>query len=286
MMQVDALYCYPVKSLQGIGLGQARLYRHGFEWDRRWMLVNRQQCFVTQRQLPALATLQVAITDRALVLAHPRAGSIEVPLEAPSSAAESVRVWQDDCQAQPESPQITEWLESALGPAAQGLRLMRFADGFTRAVAEDAFGHQQAHTFFADGYPYLVTTTASLQALNQTLSEKGLDAVPMSRFRPNIVIGHDEAWSEDRWASIQTLPATDDEGARLAFCKPCQRCKVTSIDQQTSQVAVPGEPLKTLLGLNTQPGLKGAHFGQNALLAGREGALLRVGNAMMPGNEI
>lgn len=285
-MQVEALFCYPVKSMQGIRLDQARLYRHGFEWDRRWMLVDRQQCFVTQRQLPALATLQVAITERALVLAHPRAGSIEVPLEAPSSAAESVRVWQDDCQAQPESAQISRWLETALGPAAQGLRLMRFADGFTRAVAEETSGHQAAHTFFADGYPYLVTTTASLQALNQALNEKGLETVPMSRFRPNIVIGHDRAWDEDRWAGIQTLPATDGDGAELAFCTPCQRCKVTTIDQQTAQVPVPAEPLKTLLALNTQPTLKGAHFGQNALLGSREGVLLRVGDPMMPRNEI
>ncbi|XGA79113.1 MOSC N-terminal beta barrel domain-containing protein [Halomonas sp. CH40] len=283
-MQVNALYCYPVKSMQGIRLDQARLYRHGFEWDRRWMLVDRQQCFVTQRQLPALATLKVVITDSALVLSHPQAGSIEVPLEAPSSAAESVRVWQDDCQAQPESEYVTEWLESALGSAAQGLRLMRFADGFTRAVAEDAFGHQQAHTFFADGYPYLATTTASLQALNQALSEKGLDTVPMSRFRPNIVIEHDEAWGEDRWGGIQTLPVEDGEKAELVFCEPCQRCKVTTIDQQTAQVPVPAEPLKTLLALNTQPALKGAHFGQNALLASREGAFIRVGDpiAVLP----
>ncbi|WP_235936934.1 MOSC domain-containing protein [Vreelandella azerica] len=123
-----------------------------------------------------------------------------------------------------------------------------------------------------------------MHALNQALSEKGLDAVPMSRFRPNIVIEHDEAWSEDRWGGIQTLPAAGGEGAELVFCEPCQRCKVTTIDQQTAQVSVPAEPLKTLVALNTQPALKGAHFGQNALLASREGGLIRVGDpsAVLP----
>lgn len=285
-MQVEALYTYPVKSMQGIYLDQARLFRHGFEWDRRWMLVDDQQCFVTQRQLPALATLQVAMSDTALILSHPRAGRVEVPLEPPLSASERVRVWQDDCQAQPESAQVSEWLETALGQKAQGLRLMRFADGFTRSVGGDTFSHQQAHTFFADGYPYLVTTTASLQALNRALGKQGLDTVPMSRFRPNIVISHDHAWAEDKWGSFQTRPASDGEQAELVLCEPCQRCKVTTIDQQTAQVPVPAEPLKTLRALNTQPTLKGAHFGQNALLASGENTLIRVGDVLVPGNEM
>ncbi|MGE6605231.1 MOSC domain-containing protein [Halomonas sp. NPDC076908] len=277
-MKITQLNIYPVKSLKGISVYQSVLEEHGLAWDRRWMLVDAQQRFVTQRQLPALATIEVALTDEHLVLSHPNVSPLNVPLTEPKGNLRLVSVWNDHCKALPESEEVSRWLVDALGEQAQGLSLVRFASEFKRAVEADFLDGGAAHTYFADGYPFLITTTGSLDALNRALLDSGQSAVPMNRFRPNIVIASDQAWAEDRWSSL-----SEQNGAfQLALRKPCQRCKITTIDQQTAAVPEPAEPLKTLLALNTQPALKGAHFGQNAtLLAGVE-SVIRVGDAVKP----
>ncbi|MCL7931290.1 MOSC domain-containing protein [Halomonas llamarensis] len=267
-MRIDQLYCYPVKSLKGIALNQTQIYPHGLAWDRRWMWVDQRQRFVTQRQLPMLATVDVALTDEALVLSHPNVAPCYVPLASPTGNLRVVKVWNDDCQALPESDDVGRWLAAALGEAAEGLTLMRFATEFTRPV------EAAAHTYFADGYPFLITNTASLDALNEALIAKGLTPVPMNRFRPNIVVHHTTAWEEDRWHRIVVGEV------ELSLCKPCQRCKITTIDQHTAAIVEAAQPLQTLLELNTQPHLKGAHFGQNATLNAGEDKTLQIGDAL------
>ncbi|MGM0825339.1 MAG: MOSC domain-containing protein [Pseudomonadota bacterium] len=275
-MNISELNVYPVKSLQGIALEQTQLHEHGLAWDRRWMLVDARQRFVTQRQIPALATVGVALSDDALILSHPDVEPLAVPLAEPEGNLRLVSVWDDHCKALPESVEVTRWLEAALGASASGLSLVRFATDFQRSVEEDFLAGGAAHTYFADGYPFLLTTTGSLAALNEALVAGGHEPVPMSRFRPNVVIDSDAPWAEDRWATL-----TESTGAfQFALRKPCQRCKITTIDQQTAVIQEPAEPLKTLLALNTQPALKGAHFGQNATLLKGEGAVIRVGAAL------
>ncbi|QNI03627.1 MOSC N-terminal beta barrel domain-containing protein [Halomonas sp. SH5A2] len=272
-MKIVQLNVYPVKSLQGITLEQSQLHTHGLAWDRRWMLVDARQRFVTQRQLPALATIGVALTDEHLVLSHPDVEPLSVPLAEPEGNLRLVSVWDDHCKALPEGPEVTHWLEAALGEKAQGMSLVRFATEFTRAVEDDFLDGGAAHTYFSDGYPFLLTTTGSLDALNDALTAGGHAPVPMSRFRPNVVIECDTPWAEDRWATLSDVTGI----FQFTLRKPCQRCKITTIDQQTAVIPEPAEPLKTLLALNTQPALKGAHFGQNATLTSGEGAIIRVG---------
>ncbi len=239
-MQITHLTIYPVKSLKGISVDQSVLQEHGLEWDRRWMLVDAQQRFVTQRQLPALATIEVALTDEHLVLSHPNVEPLSVPLAAPEGNLRLVSVWNDHCKALPESEDVSRWLVAALGDQAQGLSLVRFATEFTRAVEEDFLDGGTAHTHFADGYPFLITTTGSLDALNQALVARGQTPIPMNRFRPNIVVESSEAWVEDSWITL-----SEQSGAfQLALRKPCKRCKITAIDQHTAAVPAPAEPLK------------------------------------------
>ena len=275
-MQITQLNIYPVKSLKGISVTQSELQEHGLAWDRRWMLVDAQQRFVTQRQLPALATVEVALTDEHLVLSHPNVEPMSVPLAEPEGNLRLVSVWNDHCKALPESDEVSRWLVAALGEQVQGFSMVRFATEFTRAVEEDFLDGGAAHTYFSDGYPFLVATTGSLDALNQALVAGGHAPVPMNRFRPNIVVESDEAWAEDRWATL-----TQQNGTfQLALRKPCKRCKITTIDQHTAAVPAPAEPLKTLIELNTQPNLKGAHFGQNATLLEGAGSVIRVGDRL------
>ena len=275
-MNISELNVYPVKSLQGITLEHTQLHEHGLAWDRRWMLVDARQRFVTQRQIPALATVGVALSDDALVLSHPNVEPLAVPLAEPEGNLRLVSVWDDHCKALPESAEVSRWLEAALGASASGLSLVRFATDFQRSVEEDFLAGGAAHTYFADGYPFLLTTTGSLAALNEALVAGGHEPVPMSRFRPNVVIESDTPWAEDRWATL-----TESTGAfQFTLRKPCKRCKITTIDQQTAVIPEPAEPLKTLLALNTQPTLKGAHFGQNATLTKGDGETIQVGAAL------
>ncbi|MBT2785363.1 MULTISPECIES: MOSC N-terminal beta barrel domain-containing protein [unclassified Halomonas] len=275
-MEITQLNIYPVKSLQGISVNHSKLQEHGLAWDRRWMLVDAQQRFVTQRQLPALATVEVALTDEYLVLSHSNVAPLNVPLAEPEGNLRLVSVWNDQCKALPESEEVSRWLLAALGEQAQGLSMVRFANEFTRAVEEDFLDGGSAHTYFSDGYPFLITTTGSLDALNQALIAKGQAPIPMNRFRPNIVVKSDEAWAEDRWATLTEASGT----FQLALRKPCKRCKITTIDQHTAAVPAPAEPLKTLIELNTQPTQKGAHFGQNATLLKGANSVINVGDKL------
>ncbi|MGQ7286620.1 MOSC domain-containing protein [Vreelandella venusta] len=276
-MNITQLIVYPVKSLKGIDVTQSELNGHGLAWDRRWMLVDAQQRFVTQRQLPQLATIAVELTDQALVLSHPNVDPIAIPLADPQGNLRLVKVWNDHCKAMPESEDVSHWLVAALGEQAQGISLVRFATEFARPVEEDFLAGGEAHTYFADGYPFLITTTGSLDALNQALVANGQSPVPMNRFRPNIVVECESAWVEDQWATL-----AGQSGYELTLRKPCQRCKITTVDQQTGTVPQQAEPLKTLLALNTQPHLKGAHFGQNATLTTGQGSTIRVGDEVVP----
>ncbi|MBP5981695.1 MAG: MOSC N-terminal beta barrel domain-containing protein [Halomonas sp.] len=275
-MKVTQLNIYPVKSLKGISVNQGELLSSGLTWDRRWMLVDTQQRFVTQRQLPLLATVEVALNADALVLSHPNVDPISIPLEKPSGNLRIVKVWEDHCKAWPESEEVSRWLEAALGESGKGLSLVRFATQFKRLVEADFLDGGEADTHFADGYPFLVTSTGSLSALNSALEKNGSQPVPMNRFRPNIVVETDEAWAEDRWQSLQ-----ESTGAfALTLRKPCKRCKITTVDQQTAHILDPAEPLKTLITLKTQPALKGGYFGQNATLSAGAGQLIRVGDEL------
>ncbi|MGJ7462530.1 MOSC domain-containing protein [Halomonas sp. MA07-2] len=270
-MRITQLNIYPVKSLGGIPLDEARLTAEGLAWDRRWMVIDDVGRFVTQRQLPAMAGVRTHLEDNALVLSHPKAGPLRVPLAAQGRERLSVYVWEDRCDALDEGAEVRDWLGRVLGDLrGSGLRLVRFEPDHQRRVEPHFLASgEQAHTGFADGYPFLVTSTASLAEVNRRLVAKGLEPVPMSRFRPNLVIEGAEPFAEDGWREL----AAADGRWRLGLRKPCQRCGITAVDQQSGEIHVPGEPLRTLVEMNRRLA-PGGYFGQNAiLLAGEETTL-------------
>ena len=276
-MKLSSLACYPVKSLQGITLSHAELTERGLAHDRRWMLVNPTGTFVTQRELPALATIGVVLTETALQLRHADMPPLVVPLADSSGAMLDVRVWASDCQAEDEGPEASQWLAAALGAPQGSLRLVRLPDSARRLVETDYLSPQEqgvVHTGFADGYPLLIACVASLAALNERLLAKGEDPVPMERFRPNLVVSGADAFAERDWSSLA------GPGYRLGLRKPCKRCKIITLDQRSGAAPSPKEPLKTLVEMDTQPGWKGAYFGQNAIIEDGVGAVLRVGDRL------
>lgn len=259
---ISELNIYPVKSLQGITLQQAELTEQGIKWDRFWMIVNEDGQFATQRHLAQMAQIKTEISAEHLILSHPEHESLLVPLVYKGEKVRQATVWKSDCKVLDEGDEAKQWLTKVIGLwRDQELSLVRMATDFSRSVSEKHTAGASNSTYFADGYPYLVCNTQSLEQLNNLLQDKSEHAVPMSRFRGNIIVKTDDAFVEHRAEHL--VLATED---KLHLCHPCQRCKVTSIDQMSGVVESPKEPLATLVNMEHVE-QKGAFFGQNSVIA-------------------
>ncbi|SPB18006.1 Fe-S protein [Caballeronia novacaledonica] len=273
MPHISALFVYPVKSCGAIPLHQVRLEPHGLPWDRHWMVIDCNGRFVSQREFPAMARIRPQLAERGLVLSAPGAHtSLEIPYDA-SIARErvAVSVWRDSFVAQDEGDAAARWFSAILGAP---VRLVRFADDVTRLASKTWTLDADAPTQFADGFPLLVTNQASLDELNARLDAKGAPAIPMDRFRPNIVLSGLDAFEED---FIDTLTI---DGIALRMVKPCARCPITTVDQAhgTRDARWPNEPLDTMFGWRANPRVDGGlTFGQNAIVVEGIGNELRVG---------
>lgn len=264
MPHLSEINVYPVKSLRGLSLTEARVERRGLEFDRRWLVVDPAGRFVSQRVNPLMATVSTEIVNGSLVL---RQGDARFEVPAPSDRRVGVTIWNDRCEAQVCSDETSEWLSRRLGI---GCRLVSMPETTIRKVDPDFAVKPSDHVSFADGFPFLLIGQASLDDLNGRLDV----AVPMDRFRPNLVIGGSDSFAEDDWNRIRIGDAEFD------IVKPCSRCSVTTVDQQTGENAGP-EPLRTLAAFRTfeRNGAKKIFFGQN-LVSGSEGSVVRVGDAV------
>ena len=267
-VKLSALHIYPVKGLKGIALGEAQCTDRGLRHDRRWMVVDADGRFLSQREHPRMATVWTEIGDGVLSLAAPDAGSVEVPLDAGATRAARmpVRVWASVVEAVPVSTYADAWLSDYLG---QPCRLVYMPDGTRRESAEKYAGPGRL-VGFADGFAYLLIGEASLADLNARLAARGHSALPMNRFRPNLVVSGSPPFAEDGWGEIRVGDAV------LRAVKPCGRCQVTTTDQATGEVAGP-EPLATLATFR-ESGEFGVMFGMN-LVTVKEGKI-RAGDAV------
>lgn len=268
MPVITQLHVYPVKSMQGIPLEKGELTVRGLKYDRTWMVIDEDGRFLTQREIPKLASIQIGFSDDHLQFTNSSGSSIAVPLDGPPGPDIVTEVWGDRCEGLDEGDEISEWLIQTLGKYKnRSLRLLRFKDEYRRNVDKEYLKGEDSHTAFADGFPFLVTTEESLSALNDRLASAGANPVSMDRFRPNIVIKGVEPFQENK---IHQLVCADGRFT-LGIRKPCKRCKVTTVDQQHGGIANPKEPLRTLTEMKTIPDRRGAFFGQNATLVEGDG---------------
>lgn len=275
---ISQLCLYPVKGMHGITLSEAELTVRGLKFDRNWMLIDETGLFLTQRNLPALATIRVTINGTELRLEKPGISEFTLPVATNGLEKRTTEVWGDQCEVFDCGEDVSGWLTDTLGThKGRKLRLVRFNDDFRRHVDKTYLKGESSHTAFADGFPYLITSESSLNRLNERLIEGGSEPVPMDRFRPNIVIKGMGAFRENR---IDELVSADGR-YRLGIRKPCKRCKVTTVDQDRGTISDASEPLRTLTLMNTVPGLHGAYFGQNATLLYPEGGIIRVGDKLV-----
>lgn len=249
-MKVQSLYLYPVKSLAGVEVPGFELDDFGPAGDRRWMIVDSDGRFVTQRQVPKLALVTTQIDGEAIEVSIPGHGRFTLSITAERLP---VVVWRDSVEALRGAPEASEALSRFCG---MELGFVYMPEASFRQIDPQRVPESR-RVGFADGFPLLLTNQASLDELNGRLEKP----VTMRRFRPNVVISGAQPWDEDHW-QLLTIGST---GFRVV--KPCSRCVLTTVDPQTG-VKDPGtEPLRTLSTYRKTP--DGVIFGQNALHLGR-----------------
>ncbi len=250
LVTIASLHVYPVKSGRVIDCSEARLGPRGLRYDRQWMVVDQNGRFLTQRSHPQLARLRVDVDDHRLRLEHPDGGELQIPftndLPIADAPITSVSIWKREHPALDAGDDAAHFCTQLIGKPA-------------RLVG--AIDHN-----FPDGYPLLVCNEASLADLNQRMQA----ALPMSRFRPNLVLRGLAAWDEDRIATLRIGTA------RLKLVKPCTRCVITSLDQTTGTAST--DTLPTLRAFRWNADLHGVTFGENAEVQSGSGSMLRVGD--------
>lgn len=261
MNTVQELNIYPLKSGRGIPLRSVRLAASGFEWDRHWMAVDASGEFVTQRTHPRLARIEPAIDASTLTLRAQGLSPLQLPL-APGGDPVPVRVWKDRCDALDQGDKAGEWISEVVGDT---LRLVRVAPAMQRLANAAYAGAEPVPLAFPDGYPLLVVSRSSLDDLNARMPQP----VPMTRFRPNVVIEGLPPFAEDRIDTLSIGSVT------LRLVKPCTRCVITSTDQLTGERTTNPLPVLRKFRFNRQ--LLGLAFGENAVIAAGVGERIEVG---------
>jgi len=232
MLQISGLYIYPIKSLPGIPLQQAKVTERGFVYDRRWMLVDENNLFISQREAPQMTQLFLSLEKEGLRVTNKITGdSIIIPYEPTAHDLRAdVVVWDDTCAAEYVDDAIDRWFSKNLGIKCR----LVFMPGDSRRIVDQRYAPGDYITSFADAYPFLIIGQSSLDELNSRL----LEPLPMNRFRPNIVFTGGSPFEEDLMKDFTIA------GIKFSGVKLCARCAITTINQDSA--ARGKEPLKTL----------------------------------------
>lgn len=266
MSSVQSLWVYPCKSASAVKMQTAVAEESGFQGDRNLMLVDSKGKFVSQRSKPRLGLLSLTTQGTQVHLAF-EGSAWNFPLPSEKDTRE-VRVWSDNFLADDLGDDVAHCLSKIFDDE---LRLVSFGEESERLVSKK-YSDRDVSVSFADGFPYLITSQASLDDLNQRLKAKGEAEIPMGRFRPNIVVDGFEAYQEDRIERIQIGEAI------FRLSKPCTRCTITTVSEETQKFSK--EPLKTLMEYRFNDEVKGACFGQNAYLESGHDYKIQVGETV------
>lgn len=261
MIKIKSIHIYPIKSLGGISVQQSKVTHRGLAHDRRWMLVDAENRFVSQREYAQLALLQPEITSDQMIVTdrNGRQQALYFDLKEPPTRPEEVIIWDDTVLAKPVSTAADEWFSQYM---EMPVRLMYMHKDSVRAADPRYAITESDKVSFADGYPILIISEASMGLLNSKLTE----SLSIDRFRANLIFEGSTAHEEDTWREIQMAQQT------LYGVKPCARCIMTNIDPKTAKAGK--EPLKTLATYR-KVGQK-ILFGENFIP--KEEGVLRIGD--------
>jgi uncharacterized protein YcbX len=248
------IWIYPIKSLGGIRLTEAKVMPKGLQYDRRWMLIDEHGLSMTQRAYPLMALFKTKLSGSYLNITF-KTDSIDILLD-PSTVhpGEQVVIWDDTVTTNEVDPKISQWFSDRLGISC---KLVFFPEQNARPV-DPKYKMNDEHVSLADAYPFLIIGESTLRDLNERLAKP----VPMNRFRPNFVFSEGIAFEEDSWRNFNV------GNIMFVGVKPCARCVMTTVDQLTAERGA--EPLKTLAAYRTQNNK--VYFGQN-LVALNEGEI-------------
>ena len=251
--KVTELYIYPIKSLGGFSVLSAEVTDRGFKFDRRWMLIDKENKFLSQRSVKEMSLLQTEISDDYLIVfnKHNSKEQIQILLEPELSKINSAIVWDDAVNVMIYENEVNEWFSNQL---KYECKLVYMPDKSKRKV-DNTFASKNEITSLSDGYPFLIIGEESLNLLNSKLETP----LPMNRFRPNIVFFGGSAHDEDSWKQFKINDIT------FKPVKTCLRCVITTIDQETGEQGI--EPLKTLSTYRRTENNK-VKFGMNLLHEG------------------
>lgn len=241
------IYIYPVKSLAGIRVDRWPVDANGLRHDRKWMLIDQNNRFLSQRKLPKMALIQTRLTENELILTTPAGQQLSLPLQPGAGEPLEVEIWHDRCQARSISIEADQWFSDFL---QCDCRLVYHPDDSLRRV-DPNYANPSDQTAFSDGFPFLIVSDASLQLLNDAMQLN----LSMLRFRPNLVVSGCGEYAEDSWREIRI------GNIDFRLPKPCSRCSVPAIDPETA--LSDKEPLVTLNRLRKWR--NNVYFGQNAL---------------------
>jgi uncharacterized protein YcbX len=263
--QLTSINRYPVKSCRGESVDSALVEPWGLRGDRRWMVVDDEGTVITAREVNQLVLVDPEITATGLRVTAPDLPPLDVATPDPG-AQTPVAIWSSRLDAVPAGAEADVWFSKALGRSA---RLVYLDDPLKRPTSPD-FSEPADRVSFADGYPLLVATEASLAALNDVVVERSEGThppLPMTRFRPNVVIAGGEAWAEDDWRRIRIGDAV------FRAVKGCARCVITTIDPDSA--VREKEPIASLARIRRWDGA--TWFGVN-LVPDTPGVTIRVGD--------
>lgn len=232
-MRLVEIVRFPIKSCRGISVSRARVVRGGLEHDRRWMVVDADGGFVTQREEHRLALVDVAVEGEQVQVSTAGTERVTIPLVHHDGAEARATIWGNEVDALVH-PVGSEWFAAFLG---RDVRLVYIPDRALRQVSP-ARARPGDVVGFADGYPLLLASETSLADLGDRIEAGGGARVPMTRFRPNVVVSGAPPWDEDTWRTF-TIGAVSFRAP-----KPCDRCVITTIDPTTAEAGK--EPLRTL----------------------------------------
>ena len=256
-MHLSGIHVYPIKSCRGLSLESWPVDRFGFQFDRRWMLIDEREVFLSQRTHRRLALVRITMSDEHFTVETEGKPAIQVSLHPPELRPARVVVWRDVMDACCPDPEADRWFSEFLG---EEVRLAHMPDRVKRPL-NPFYARNGGQASFADAFPFLLIGQSSLDDLNRRMATP----LPMNRFRPNLVVSGAEPFAEDGWQHIRI------GSLELEVVKPCERCVVTTTDQETAMIGK--EPLRTLatfrrVGNEVMFGMNAVHSGVGRLAIG------------------
>jgi len=244
---LSGIFIYPVKSLKGFYADNWSVTETGLKYDRKWMVVDADGLFLSQRRVRQMALITTGLTPNHLILTAPGMEDLSISLATVDGYHVNSTIWHEQCAAGHVSHEADDWLSDFL---KMDCRLVRQLDEIIRKV-NPTYAKPTDQTAFSDGFPFLIISENSLTSLNEAMQLN----LPMARFRPNLVISGCPSYAEDSWREVSIGPID------FRLPKPCSRCNVPTIDPETAEIGK--EPLATLNRLRKWQNK--VYFGQNAL---------------------